>query len=520
MQTLRTKLSALCFIACLSSSLALAQGAPRGFWPIADGDAAHEGWQRAETQITTDTVAKNFKFLWKLKLGNAPAKSALSETLLFPGMITGRGFKDFAFVADAHTVYAVDSELGNLVWKKDFTAARGAKSCGNLQVLTEAPQVIHFGAHKPAKPVKPPQPTPEATLAPSQRRVGGVAGGGYFGLKGIYVLTGDGLLHEQIMATGLDFAKPVPFVGEGAGSFALNLNDHVVYAASGAGCRNVADALWSIDIDTPQYPIHSYKSQKVPLAGLTGPAIGSDGTVYVATGSGADDAAAGDHADSVVALTAKELKVKDWYSAGGKTLNRGPVVFTYKDKELVAAPGKDGSLVLLDSDGLGGGDHHTPLAQTPTLTKMATGPSQWQSLATWKDKAGAVWLLASVHGAVNPQIKWTTDSSAAVHGSIVAFKVEEKGGHAVLTAGWVSPDLKNPAPPIVSNGVVFALDGGSAGAHAMLYALDASTGKQLFSSGDAVASYSNLAGLSVGDGHVFFTTHDNTLYSFGIPLEH
>jgi hypothetical protein len=26
--------------------------------------------------------------------------------------------------------------------------------------------------------------------------------------------------------------------------------------------------------------------------------------------------------------------------------------------------------------------------------------------------------------------------------------------------------------------------------------------------------------MSVGDGHVFFTTHDNTLYSFGIPLEH
>jgi outer membrane protein assembly factor BamB len=67
---------------------------------------------------------------------------------------------------------------------------------------------------------------------------------------------------------------------------------------------------------------------------------------------------------------------------------------------------------------------------------------------------------------------------------------------------------------------VFALDEGNASTHATLYALDAATGKQLFSSGDAIHTYSHLAGMSLGDGHVFFTTHDNTLYSFGLPLEH
>ncbi len=43
-------------------------------------------------------------------------------------------------------------------------------------------------------------------------------------------------------------------------------------------------------------------------------------------------------------------------------MNASPVVLTYKEKELIAAPGKDGSLVLLDSASLGGADHHTPLA--------------------------------------------------------------------------------------------------------------------------------------------------------------
>ncbi|MGC2257533.1 MAG: hypothetical protein WA594_04465, partial [Candidatus Sulfotelmatobacter sp.] len=81
-------------------------------------------------------------------------------------------------------------------------------------------------------------------------------------------------------------------------------------------------------------------------------------------------------------------------------------------------------------------------------------------------------------------------------------------------------DLKNPAPPAIANGVVFALDGGGGSSHATLYALDAATGKELYSSGDAIGTYTHLAGMSIGDGHVFFTTHDNTLYSFGIPLEH
>jgi hypothetical protein len=354
----------------------------------------------------------------------------------------------------------------------------------------------------------------------SERRVGGPAGGGYFGLKGVYVLTGDGYLHEQIMATGLDYAKPIKFLpGTGGSSFGLNMNDHVVYTSTGSGCRNIADALWSIDLNTPEYGVNSYKTQKVTLAGLTGPAIGADGTAYVVTGSGADDATAGVYADSVVALNAKDLKVKDWYSAGGKGMNASPVVFDYKSKELVAAPGKDGSIVLLDADSLGGADHKTPLAQTASLSKLGKH-SGWEGLATWKDKAGDVWVFVSIAGPVSAEAKFTGDTGAASHGSIAAFKVEEKDGHPVLTPSWISRDLKNPAPPAIANGVVFALDGGGSSTHATLYAIDAATGKQLYASGDEIGSYATLAGLSVGDGHVFFTTHDNTLYSFGIPLEH
>jgi outer membrane protein assembly factor BamB len=491
--------------ACLLSFVAYAQGPPRGFWTVPGNDPAHTGWQRGETEITPDTVSKDFKFLWKIKLGTA--KSSFSEPLLFPGLITGRGFKDLALLADASTVYAVDSELGELIWKKDFQSSSGPKACGNIQLVPEAPQVIHFGAHRPAgsRPAAP--PPPETPLPRGQRRVGAVAGGGYFGLRGIYVLTSDGYIHEQIMATGLDYAPPVKWIpAPGGSSFGLNMNDKVVYTFTGSGCNNIADQIWSIDVNNPNYSVGNYKAEKLSLAGVTGPAIGTDGTAYVATASGA------------VALS-PDLKAKDWYtpSPAGKMLNASPVVLTYKGKELIAAPGGDGSLVLLDSQSLGGPDHHAPLAQTATLAKGARRGA-WESLAGFQDKGGVLWLLASLSGPVDPGVKFAVDNGPSPHGSIVAFKVEDKDGKMSLTPGWISRDLVNPAPPAIANGVVFALEGGHG--HATLYALDAATGKQLYSSGDAIGTYSRLGGMSVGDGHVFFTTHDNTLYSFGIPLEH
>ena len=75
--------AAFCLAAAfLLSGVARAQGPARGFWPIDDHDSAHNGWQKAETDITTATVTKDFKFLWKLKLGKGSAKSSsFSEPL-------------------------------------------------------------------------------------------------------------------------------------------------------------------------------------------------------------------------------------------------------------------------------------------------------------------------------------------------------------------------------------------------------------------------------------------------------
>ena len=77
-----------------SAVVAHAQGTPKGFWPVPGAAASHSGWQKAEADINPDTVTKNFKLLWKLKLGNGGKATSFSEPLLTPGLITGKGFKD------------------------------------------------------------------------------------------------------------------------------------------------------------------------------------------------------------------------------------------------------------------------------------------------------------------------------------------------------------------------------------------------------------------------------------------
>ena len=67
--------ASFCFAAAfLFSGIAHAQGRPIGFWTAPDANAAHTNWQKAEKQISTDTVTKDFKFLWKLKLGSGRNK--------------------------------------------------------------------------------------------------------------------------------------------------------------------------------------------------------------------------------------------------------------------------------------------------------------------------------------------------------------------------------------------------------------------------------------------------------------
>jgi hypothetical protein len=509
-------------LACAILSLAQARGQAAGNWPLPHSDAEHSGWQKAETKFSKDTIAGQFKFLWKIKLERKAKDSvAFSEPLLAPRLINAEGFKDLVLWGGKDTIYAVDSELGTMVWQKHFDvpAAKGSCGGGPLEILVEPPRIINFGARRaPGAPLPPPPPPP---VAAGSRRLGMAAGGGGFGFRGAYILTGDGYLHEQVLSTGADFAPAVKFLPvAGAASNGLNFAANVLYTATNHGCGSAPDALWAVDLDATDYPVTSYATKGVSLQASMGPTL-AGGTAYLVTGSGPASEADQVYPNSIVALSARDLKVKDWYTPSGDGFaleNVSPVAFIYKQQELLAAPGKDGSFVLLDRKSLGGADHHTALFQTPGISRTRT--NGWGGMTQWQDADGNSWVLASVPGSLAAEAKFENNNGAATHGSIVAFKVVEQDGKVVLTPAWSSRDLVNPAPPVVANGVVIALSEGDKKTPAKLYVLDAATGKELYASGSEITTYAHMSGVSVGDAHAFFTTHDGTLYSFGIGIEH
>ena len=134
-------------------------------------------------------------------------------------------------------------------------------------------------------------------------------------------------------------------------------------------------------------------------------------------------------------------------------------------------------------------------------------------------------------------MKFALTNGDAPDGSIMAFRVEEKGGKPSLTPAWMSRDMNLPEPPIVAGGLVFAISNGEfarqskgtegglyssaerAAKHTgntVLYAFDATTGKQLFSSGDAMPSWTHFSGISISGGKIFVTTYDSNVYAFGL----
>ncbi len=524
MRTLIRLVGLGCAAAFLLSTALLAQD-DRGDWSVTGADPAQSGWQKSESQLTPENAGTQVKFLWKIKLGQ-PAKETrdFSEPLLAGRLINAQGFKDLVYWSSGNTLYAVDSELGTLVWKKQFPSAVPAAAPGcsvsRLNLFIEPPQVINFNARRRRDPNAPRPPRPPAAPA-NERRLGVAPGGGYFGLKGIYVLTADGMLHEQVMTTGADFAPPVRFLPAANGSpYGMNILGKEVYSATGRGCGGVANGIWSIDMESPDYHVSRLSMPKTRPLALTGPVLSPDGTVFFVTGNGSSDPASGVNPGSVMALS-KDLKVQDWYTpAGGMGTYESvsPVVFEHKDKQVVVAPGKDGSIALLDAASPGGPDHHTPLFETAPVAKPGATHS-WDGFATWQDKDGTTWVFASISVEVLSTDNSLKRSGPTPHGAIVAFKLDDSG-QLSLRPVWISRDMVNPAPPRIANGVVVALSAGDASTHATLYMLNAATGEELYSSKNEIPTSAEFSGVSIGDGHAFFTDRDNVLYSFGIGLEH
>ena len=513
-----------------------------GDWTTIGNDGQRSSWVRSDAKISPDTMRKpGFQLVWKIKPKNeARQLNSLTPPALLDFYIGYRGFRSLGFAGgSSNNVVGIDVDLGRIEWEKNLGSASSTGASvlcpGGMTSSVTRPTFVaypmaggfSFGRGGPAKsgvgepfegavtlkeqPFQFPDPPPPTTrrgrrtalppnpFAPSPQYV--------------YAVTADGKFHSLYVSNGEEPNPPIGFLPPNANALGLIVFDNTAYVATVDGCSGVENGVWALNLESQK--VTHWKSGG-GAAGSVGFAVGPDGTLYVAAGGG-----------ELVALDPGTLTVKSSYKAG-KDFTSSPVLFEHKGKDLTVVASSDGRMLLLDTAALGG----QPLSTTPAFSSANFAPG---ALASWQDSAGTRWVLAPAAGSVVTGAGFATGNGEVKNGAIVAFEVMDENDAPTLRPGWVSRDMVSPLPPAIVNGVVFALSSGEfrsndarvtaaqrgqRSSKAVLYALDAATGKELWNSGSAITSFVHSGGLAAGAGRVFVGGHDGTQYAFGFPMEH
>jgi hypothetical protein len=207
----------------------------------------------------------------------------------------------------------------------------------------------------------------------------------------------------------------------------------------------------------------------------------------------------------------------------------------------MVSSGKECRLYLLDPTDPGGVNHDRPLYKTPLFCNDSAdfqNQGSWGALSSWQDSDGTRYVIAPFWGPPSKETDFPiVNQPAAKEGGEAAFKMVMVNGQPQLQPVWISRDMYRGEPALIANGMVFAYGAGNntqqafpdiglqfdstiraaLSNHATIYVLDAKTGKQLWSSGDHIPSFSHFSGLAVANGKVYLGTYDGTFYCFGLP---
>jgi len=515
-------------------------------------DQERTGWNRAETTLSPKNV-RGLKQVWSTQL-NIPVDkyvlSSMTAPVVVAGVQTAQGTKDLLFIHGANdTLFAIDAASGQTVWQKSFT-----------------------NPHKSTAPIRDwlcPK-TPNAT--PTIDKARGI----------VFFITNDGMLRGLNLADGADRLTPVAMVAPFARAWSLNLIDNVVYSPSGRACGEVTDktsleysaamsglrragsgplldasAVNAADVHDLAKPVvtHFFTSGARPAAPWgRGGVVRAPGGVVLETSDGRYDPAAGDFSESVLKLAPRAARLMDSFTPSNWMDNlmhdmsgsANPVVFNFAGKTLLAVSQKEAVLRILDATNLGGQNHQTPLWQSPKLgndQKTGTDPGRgvWGAIATYENNGRRYLYLPMLGNPSKDAPVFPTTNGPIPNGSIMAFEVKNDAGKISAVPLWTSTDMVMPDPPVVANGVVYALStGGQAmqnGAkpgdprmpydvsavlrstpvgNMVLYAYDAESGKQLWSSGKTLSDWVHFSEPVVALGKIFVATHDGHVIAFGL----
>jgi outer membrane protein assembly factor BamB len=535
--------------------------APTNDWITWGHDPERSGWNRGETRLTKQN-APHLKLLWSSLLSTLPtdvALSTLTAPLVVSGVSTAGGVRNLVVLLGAdNTLFALDADSGGVIWQKTHSNTATPERAANW-----------LCPHT-------------ANATPVIDRANGI----------VYFITSDGKLRGVNLGDGAERLPPTDMVAPFARAWSLNLIDGIVYTTSGRACGEVLDrgstmaaattwvggpnpvnqynsatadpsAVSAMDVRDPAHPrlnrFYTSGARAAAPWGRGSTARGPKNTVILETSDGLYDPAAGQFGDSILMLAPMATRLLDSFTPKNHKLlaakdlggSASPIVFPFGDRTLVAVSQKEAVVYLLDAADLGGGppeNHALPLYQSPQLGNEAlksTDPGQgvWGSMATWESPDHRRFLYVPMHGppaSTTPVFKY--GNGPTPNGSIMAFQVVANGDTISLEPQWSSPDLIMPDPPVVANGVVYALStGGQAlqntpmpdgtprdpttnGAryratpvsNLILYALDAENGKLLYSSKQIITDWVHFSEPVVALGKVFVVTHDAHVYAFGV----
>jgi len=555
-----------CLMVFLLANSVVAQDT--GDWPTWGHDQERSGWNRAETTLTKNNVSR-LDVLWSTQLSTVPSDVVLS-TLTAPVGIanvhTPQGSKNLLFLLGAdNTLFALDAGDGKVVWQKTFPNAVPVKRaatwlCPNTAnatpVIDREKGIIYFitsdgklrgvaladGAERL---------TPTDFVAPYARD---------WSLN---------LIDNVVYTTS----------GRGCGQLDPDAEMASALLSKSPGVQLDPGAISAADIRDPAHPrvTHFYTSGGRPAGawGRGGVAKTPKGIV-TQTADGPFDPSAGNFGHSVLELAPNAARLIDsftpsnWKEMNAKDLDFGsgsPIVFSFKGRTLIATAGKEGAIYLLDASDLGGGtaDHSMPLLRLSVGNDAGSGtePGQgmWGAMSTYESADGKRYFYFPLWGPPAkdmPAFKYSNGPTP--NGSIMAFQLVDDAGKLSLVPVWMSPNMTVPDSPVVANGVVYAVQTGEQTLQAqpniarqfsqrpalgtprpafsaadaakffadaakfratpvsnlVLYAFDAETGKQLYTSNKIIPDWVHFTEPVVAFGKVFVVTHDAHVYAFGL----
>jgi outer membrane protein assembly factor BamB len=553
------------FIACiLAAAFPLAVAAQdAGDWPTWGHDQERSGWNRGETSLTSKNVSK-LGVRWSAQLSTPPtdiALSTLTAPVVVAGVNTPQGPKDMLFVLGADdTLFALDADSGKVTWQKTFANPVQAQKaatwlCPNTAnatpVIDKANGIIYF--------------------VTSDGKLRGLALS-----DGAERLAPTDFVASFARDWSLNLIDNVVYTTNARACGQVDPKSDLASALvpRGTGVLSDPGMISAADVRDPTRPkvSHFFTSggrQSGPW-GRGGVAKTPKGIV-TQTADGLFDPSSGNFGHSVLELSPMALRLIDsftptnWRAMNARDLDFGsgsPIVFPFQDRTLIATAGKEGVIYLLDAAQLGGGtpDHSTPLLreQVGNDVGSATEPGlgMWGAMATYQTPDGKRFLYIPIWGPPSKDVPaFKFGNGPTPNGSIMAFQLVEEGGKPKLISQWSSPDMMVPDSPVVANGVVYAIQTGEQTlqvrprpgqtlfqppgpppggqrvimdpavaakfratplSNLILYAFDAETGKQLYSSKKTIGDWGHFSEPVVALGKVFVVTHDAHVYAFGI----